>query len=117
MRCLLDNGADASMKNNNGECAIHLVGKRGDKELITMLLSNHQTDLQALDKNRRTPLHHACFHGNTITCETLLNQGAELEAQTIEGLTPLHVAIIGGHEEIVKLLIKRGELDAFLKRS
>jgi ankyrin repeat protein len=104
------------MKNNNGECAIHLVGKRGDKELITMLLSNHHTDLQALDKNRRTPLHHACFHGNTITCETLLNQGADLEAQTIEGLTPLHVAIIGGQEEIVKLLIKRGGLCSLLRR-
>ena len=102
------------MKNSNGECAIHLVGKRGDKELIAMLLSNHQTDLQALDKNRRTPLHHACFYGNTITCETLLNQGAELEAQTIEGQTPLHIAIIGGHEEIVKLLIKRGRLGNLL---
>ena len=108
MRCLLDNGADPSMKNSNGEGAIHLVGKRGDRELITMLISNNQTDLHALDKNRRTPLHHASFHGNTVTCETLLNQGADLEVQTIEGLTPLHVAIIGGHEEIVKLLIKRG---------
>ena len=108
VRCLLKNGASPSVKNNNGESAIHFVGKRGDKELITTLLSNHEESLNEVDKNHRTALHHACFYGNTTACETLLNHGANLVATTVEGLTPFHIAVMGGYEDVVKLLIKRG---------
>lgn len=73
-----------------------------------MLFNNHQTDLSDMDKNHRTALHHACFYGNMVALETLLNRGADLQAETIEGLSPLHIAVMGGHEEIVKFLIKRG---------
>jgi hypothetical protein len=49
---------------------------------------------------------YACRYGHYLVAEFLLHQGVDLAAQAGDGQTGLHRATIGGHLEIVKLLLR-----------
>ena len=54
-----------------------------------------------------TALHSCAAVGNHKLVEELLNQGSEIEATTIEGYTPLHLAAHSGSVETVSVLVVR----------
>jgi truncated hemoglobin YjbI len=56
----------------------------------------------------QTPLHMAARRGNVRIARTLLDAGADLEAQDKQGETPLRRAVNCGHENVVRLLLERG---------
>jgi hypothetical protein len=49
---------------------------------------------------------YACGYGWSDVAEFLLEKGADLKAERGDGQTPLHMAVIGGHVEMVKLLLR-----------
>jgi ankyrin repeat protein len=49
----------------------------------------------------------ACGYGRTKVVEFLLQRGVNLRDREGTGQPPLHLAVIGGHKEIVKLLLER----------
>ena len=56
-----------------------------------------------------TPLHAACFQGHLEVVRLLVSQpGIELNTLDIDGHTPLMVAVEGGHETTVRLLLEKG---------
>jgi WD40 repeat protein len=55
----------------------------------------------------RTPLHIACAAGNEIVVRLLLERGADLNARTNDGWTPLHEAA-DGSAELLRALLARG---------
>jgi ankyrin repeat domain-containing protein 50 len=55
-----------------------------------------------------TPLHCAAFRGNEAMLELLLDNGADINAQTKDGDTALHLATVRGKRKIMKALIARG---------
>lgn len=57
---------------------------------------------------RTTPLHEAAKEGNFRTVETLLAEGADVNAKDEYGNTPLHEAATWSHDAIAKLLLKKG---------
>jgi ankyrin repeat protein len=66
------------------------------------------TDINAKDKEGRTPLSCAALNGNEAVVRLLLEKGAELEAKDHYDQTPLSYAAENGHEAIIKLLLKKG---------
>jgi hypothetical protein len=59
----------------------------------------------------------AVKNDNIKTVKQHLAAGTDVDAKTAQGLTPLHVAAIEGHKEILKLLIAKGaDVDAKDKR-
>ena len=59
----------------------------------------------------------AVKNDNIKTVKQHLAAGTDVDAKTEQGLTPLHVAAIEGHKEILKLLIAKGaEVNAKDKR-
>jgi ankyrin repeat protein len=50
----------------------------------------------------------ACEYGRGDVVEFLLEKGVDVHAQNGNGMTGLHLAAVGGHLEIVKLLVERG---------
>jgi uncharacterized protein len=55
-----------------------------------------------------TPLHIASIWGDQDAVVTLLDAGAEIDAQGEHGYTPLHEAVEQGHRSVVKALLARG---------
>ena len=65
-------------------------------------------DVNTLDCQGYTPLHHACMHGHCMVAAMLLAAGAHIDATGgIHNGTPIHHAIERGHDEVVELLVKR----------
>ncbi len=55
---------------------------------------------------KRTPMHAAALHGNAGAVESLLRAGANVDAQDMDGMTPLHVAALGEDEGCVEVIHK-----------
>ena len=59
-------------------------------------------------------LYDAAFNGNYVMVEDLIEKGANLEYASIQGgMTPLHIATMNDHEDVVKLLIKEGVCELY----
>ncbi len=55
-----------------------------------------------------TPLHWAAASGDTIVAQLLIAEGANVNAKSLDGMTPLAVARAMGHEEVADLLTRHG---------
>lgn len=64
--------------------------------------------MNARDNFKWTPLHFACHAGILDVIELLLNNGADLEARTLNEATPLMRAIESAKPEVVQYLVDRG---------
>ena len=60
------------------------------------------------DNFKWTPLHFACHGGMKDVVELLLNHGANIEAVTLNGGTPLMRAVESSKPELVQFLIDKG---------
>ena len=58
-----------------------------------------------------TALHYAAYQGELDVVKELIARGAELNAQTGQGITPLHLAARKGHKELVEYLVKEAEAE------
>ncbi|KAF5228499.1 hypothetical protein FAUST_11046 [Fusarium austroamericanum] len=65
-----------------------------------------------LDNFGRSPIHIACVSGNSAFLEILLANTSEqdvrstLQSRGLDGMTPIHLAIAGGHENCLQALLK-----------
>lgn len=57
---------------------------------------------------RATSLHLASQNGHLLTAEALVQSGAEVDAQTSQGIIPLRRAVGAGHEHITQVLLENG---------
>ena len=64
--------------------------------------------LTILDKQLDKQLLEAAANGNNAEVGRLLNSGANVDFQNVEGYSPLHCAAENGHAKIVDLLIEAG---------
>ena len=82
-------------------------GRRGNIEAVKQHLAAG-TDVDARDKEDKTPLKHAAFRGYKEIVELLIAKGADVNAKDDTGNTTLHWAVIGRKNEMVELLILNG---------
>ena len=84
---------------------IHKAAANGNSKKIRELISQG-VDVNLLDKNKETPLHHALKGRDKFkTVRTLLDRKANVHAKNNDGNTPLHYA---SSPTIAKLLLDRG---------
>uniref|UniRef100_A0A8C5GVK7 Ankyrin repeat domain 52 n=1 Tax=Gouania willdenowi TaxID=441366 RepID=A0A8C5GVK7_GOUWI len=72
------------------------------------LLLHKKEDVNALDQERRTPLHAAACVGDVHVMDLLIESGASVNAKDHVWLTPLHRAAACRNERAVGLLLRRG---------
>ncbi len=109
---LLDAGADVNAKNNYGPFT---PGDLWEKVLASnshqdpvSVLTVHGDDARYM-QNGYTPLHLAVFsvkHRQMV--ETLVNKGADINAQPASGATPLFFAVIRDQKDDVQFLLDHG---------
>jgi ankyrin repeat protein len=124
---LLRNGADANTRTRYGYTVLHLAVRKGKDKLVRVLLNNG-ADIDVVDNSNQTPLHWACIplcfkiiHGGGCTavvmellrpCSSILGKRktrvAYIDAEDVNGNTPLHLASRFNFLGIVKLLVSKG---------
>jgi ankyrin repeat protein len=125
IRRLLSVGADVNAKNAYDETPLHWACVKGHVQVFKELLE-HGADGDAKDNEESTPLHCACANGRVAAVNELLSPtdsngtstsilgkrksraGANIEAKTNQGNTPLHFASGQGHLPVVKALLSSG---------
>src|SRR5690606_36509012 len=67
-------------------------------------LTQNRANVNSKDENGWTSIHYAAFHGYTSCAAVLFKNGAKLELTTIDGQTPLSIAIQNQKADCVTLL-------------
>lgn len=107
---LLPRGANPKLRDKNGSIPLHLAARRGNDDIVKVLLDQPEPDVDAKDGAGKTALHLACREGHRKVCQVLLNFGADIKAVSADKMTPLHSAIQNGHTEVARMILNRGEM-------
>jgi ankyrin repeat protein len=128
-RMLLDHGANPKVENKEGETPLYLVSRGTCNSTehvvgIARLLLERGVDVNAREKSnvKFTPLHTAAFRGRLELAKVLLGHGANANAVSEGGETPLHLVSRGEYDSqehgvsIARLLLEHCvDLDAQTK--
>ena len=109
---LLPRGADPMSRGDNGSLPLHLAARRGNEEIVKVLLDQSSVHVDVKDGSGKTALHLACSEGHKNVCQILLNFGASITEVAADKMTPLHCAIHNAHSEVARLILNRGEMVA-----
>jgi ankyrin repeat protein len=98
LRRIIQTTAQIDAKDANGRTVLHWACAMGKERLAHMLLSpetGKRADISMTESLSRTPLHLAVSHGHKSVVSLLLTYGADVNAQSAGGWTPLHIVRIG----------------------
>ena len=90
---------------------LHLYRAAFEKNLPDMaeaLAHGAEVNWVNMEENKATPLIQAVRGGSLVTCEFLLQNGANVNIRDMKGRGPLHHATVLGHTGQVCLFLKRG---------
>lgn len=105
VRMLLDRQADTNLLTDEGGSPLHLACQYGH-EAVAKVLLDRQADVDLLTVKGYTPLYLACHGGHKDIVKMLLDKQADVFHLSDNGgtYTPLDVARVLGHTEIVSIL-------------
>ena len=89
---------------------LHLAARRGNDEIVKVLLDQTSVHVDEKDSSGKTALHLACSEGHRNLCQILLNFGANIKEVSADKMTPLHCAIQNGHSEVARIILNRGKI-------
>ncbi|GLU07653.1 hypothetical protein SLE2022_246030 [Rubroshorea leprosula] len=93
----------------DGLTILHYAAAGGKTQIVKFLVEEAKLEVDIKDFNSNsTPLHHAIFEEHLPTAVYLLEKGADPNAATTKGYTPLHYAAEHGPKKLIELLISRG---------
>ena len=112
VRMLFDKGADVNIRDYYGCTPLNFLAGRLDMEVFKMIIAkgvdvNAKGGLRMGDEGW-TALHQVCWAGNKAKAEVLIAHGADINAKSRNGVTPMSVAKARGQDQIVELLRKHG---------
>ena len=106
------------MINSSEQNSLHDACLKGDIEAVRSLIATG-ADVNLKDHNKLTPLHIACFIGSENIADLLIKNQANINIDITEKPiveSPLHLASLKNHHEIVRLLLENGaDIDAIDK--
>ncbi|XP_058483117.1 receptor-interacting serine/threonine-protein kinase 4 [Solea solea] len=107
-RLLLDRGAAINETDGQGRTPAHVACQHGQENVIRVLLSRG-ADIRIKGKDNWTALHFAAWQGHLGIVKLLVKQAAaDVDGQTTDGRTPLHLASRRGQYRVARILIELG---------
>ncbi len=111
VQVLLKLRAHASLQDVDGDTPIHDAITKKNQEIIQMLL-NANADISICNNSGFNPIHHAALRGNLTAVRMIIDKLNEIDKVWLidekkeDGFTPLLLACLNNHYEVVKLLIE-----------
>ena len=101
---------DINTVNRGGWAALHdaVYSGNGTNLVMVSFLIENGANVNAENRDKNTPLHFACVHGNIQLVKYLIKKGASVNAENVDGGTSLYLASQEGHFNVVKHLIENG---------
>jgi ankyrin repeat protein len=109
-RILIEAGAELNCTVGRGSTPLHLAASAGHIEAChVLILACTATEVDTQDDFQNTALHRAAKKGHIDVCCMLIDDGgAEIEARAHQDFVPLHCAVLNGHTELCRVLVKYG---------
>ncbi|XP_055945199.1 uncharacterized protein LOC129975931 [Argiope bruennichi] len=113
----ISKGADVFGRDMRSQTSLHFAAKGPCLETVKFVLK-FNLDVYAVDINLQTALHVASWYGRLATVEYLIQESkSSINCIDIYGRTPLHLAAINGHTDVVRCLLnhdaKMAPIDRF----
>uniref|UniRef100_A0A672T426 Histone-lysine N-methyltransferase EHMT2-like n=1 Tax=Sinocyclocheilus grahami TaxID=75366 RepID=A0A672T426_SINGR len=108
VKYLIQSGACVYHAVKDGSTGLHHAAKLGNLEVLMLLLSTGQVDLNTQDSGGWTPIIWAAEHRHIDVIRALLNRGADVTVRDKEMNVCLHWASFAGSAEIVELVLNAG---------
>lgn len=92
-----------------GEAPIHkaVLSFEGQKnEALGTIVRECLANVNNIDSNGWTPLHHAAYIGDLDSATLLIENGAKVNSYSNQQRTPLHLAALNDHVELIAVLLK-----------
>ena len=93
-----------------GEAPIHkaVLSKRDQKTTALQAIIDSKANVDNMDSNGWTPLHHAGYNGDFDSAQILLQSNANVNSYSNQQKTPLHFAAFNNHKHVIQLLLENG---------
>jgi ankyrin repeat protein len=108
VRELVERGTNINEKTRDGETPLRVAMRKNFNEIASYLMEHSAVFYKAETFNKREFLHCAASSNSVGIAESLLKQGASVDALDRWKCTPLHHAVGEGHEAMAMLLLKNG---------
>ena len=110
VKVLLERGADANGKGNDGATALTVAAEHGFTDIGRLLLQ-YQANVNARNANGSTALMYAAENCHKDLADALLKAGADLTLHDKDGESALMIARRRGHMDIERMLMLAGAKD------
>ena len=107
----------AGVRSGNGATLAHVAARRGDVEVLRMLLAKTSSFARVGDVRGATALHVCAYRGHEECLEKLLEAGGDADQPDSDGATAVHFAAASGHFGSLKILILKGGGNANARNS
>ena len=104
VRTLVKNKANVNARTDSGDTPLTLAVKNNLDNVVDFLLSDSQCVVDAKGQDGYTALHYSCRYGHVDRVRTLVNHKANVNARTDSGDTPLTLAAMNKHNNVVHAL-------------
>ncbi|XP_076823847.1 uncharacterized protein LOC143469868 [Clavelina lepadiformis] len=109
---LVELGCNVKLKDKMGNSPLHTAAKFGFSEIVPVL-KDAEGILEDVNSSHKTALHVAAEACKAAFCAELLKHGVDVNCETEEETCPLHLAVMGGHQDTAQVLINHdADVDA-----
>ena len=105
VRTLIERKANVNARTDSGYTPLTLAAENGHDNVVHVLLSDSQCQVDAKNLDGHTALHYSCGYGNVDIVSTLVKHKADVDARAESGETPLTIAARYGHDNVVHALL------------
>ncbi|XP_071086410.1 putative ankyrin repeat protein RF_0381 [Haliotis cracherodii] len=105
LKLLVNEGADLSLVNNDGEDALHISLLCENMEMVKYILTQDVVNINGAEKNGMTPVLLAAEHGCIDLFDLVVSKGADLSSRYVAGKSILQSACLGGNVDIVEYVL------------
>ena len=108
-RLLLNSGANVDEQNEKLKTSLMLAVLGGHVNIVRVLLEHGHANTEIKEASGRTALYLAASIGKVKIADSLLEYGADRNAETNSKLTPLMAAARGGYDDICRIILENHE--------